>query len=446
MFFRARLRLTAWYMGAILVVLVVLGGAAYLILRHELDAEIHQSLEDATALVQASAPTAPSDSVVLSGNDDDSADRHEGRNGDDDHPREAGARQLPTDVFTIWLNNDGSVVSNPRQIDTSGFPLAELAATALESPIEDLRVGDVHYRIHVSAASVTRDSVVVVGRSLAARDRQLRALTLVLALGGVGAVLLAGSGGWWIAGRTLSPIRNALETQRQFVSDASHELRTPVAVVRANAEVLLRHPDENIEANIDHVAAISDESEHMSRLVADLLTLARADEERLELAREPVELDVVLAAVTRDMSAVAEVRGVTLESSLHSAQTVGDRQRLRQVAAILIDNAIKYTPEGGKVTVACRRDGHRVEFTVTDTGPGIAPEDRRHIFERFYRADRARTGGSGSGLGLAIAKSIVDAHDGQITVDSLPGTGTAFTVRLAGTRHSRVAPGVQPDS
>jgi signal transduction histidine kinase len=421
MFGRARLRLAAWYAGALFAVLAIVGGGAYLVLRQELNRQVNDALDAAVAGLSGAPPPAAGDPR----RDDDA--NHEAR-------ESAGFAGLASDVFAIWLDPGGAVIANPRQIDLEGFPLARLASTAAGGARrEDIRVSGEQYRLAAIAYAGhdgQQSGVLVVGKSLAARDGPLRAFAIVMGAGGMLGIALAALGGFWIAGRALVPIQDALETQRRFVSDASHELRTPIAVVRANAEVLLRHPDQSVEANIDQVAAISDESEHMSRLVGELLTLARADEQRLGLVVGPVLLHELLDTLVRDMGALAERRGITLRSDFRQAELQGDSQRIRQVAAILIDNALKYTPAAGTVTVRCRRDGHRAELSVSDTGPGIPAADQPHIFDRFYRSDRARTGDGGTGLGLAIAQSIVEAHGGRITLESSPGRGTTFTVRL----------------
>jgi signal transduction histidine kinase len=257
-------------------------------------------------------------------------------------------------------------------------------------------------------------------------------VAIVFGAGGVAGLALATLAGFLLAGRALVPIRQSLETQRRFVSDASHELRTPVAVMKANAELLLRHPDQTVDENIDQVAAINEEADHLTRLVGDLLTLARADEHRLEIVRERVNPVDVLEAPVRDLAAVAEAKGIALTSSLTPAQLDADPQRIRQLLVILIDNALKFTPAGGNISVTSSLQGSRWTLAVADTGTGIAPEDQPRIFDRFYRADQARVPQAGAGLGLAIARWIVEAHHGRISVASAPGQGATFTVSLPG--------------
>ncbi|MFN0094364.1 MAG: sensor histidine kinase [Dehalococcoidia bacterium] len=427
MFHNARLRLTAWYAAAITVVLLVLGFATYFILRSEIDREIDDSLE--TTLAEIAPRIAPTGGGRPEPGSDDDDGRFRGF-------RPGPAPIISTDVFTLVLGRDGRVLFNSRNLDIEEWPLASIAATSTTTPQNDEFSEDgTRYRLRSMLTGGGRDpeQVVAVGRSLSARDRQLDVILWVLGAGGAAGVLLASAGGYFLAGITLDPIRRALETQQRFVSDASHELRTPIAVVTANADVLLGHSEQSIEDNIDHVAAISDEAGQMAKLVSDLLMLARADEGRLNLELATVDAAAIVAGAAEALSVIATERRVTLVPNVAPAPLEADPVRLRQVVVILLDNALKYTSAGGRVTVSCARRGSFVELAVADTGPGIAPASQARIFDRFYRTDESRTAG-GAGLGLAIAKTIVDAHGGRISVESALGKGSTFTVRLPAKR------------
>ena len=421
MFGRARLTLAGFYAAVMAVTILAIGAVAYVVISHSLNDDINSAITATQAGVLhdpgrfgsllVGSPVAPR------GHDDE----------------ETAAGSVSSDVFFISTDQNGAVISNPRRIDAEHLPLAQLTRNAnAGNGWSDVSGDGHHYRVLTTAVNSSQGLFYLhVGRSLDARDSQLRTLALVFGLGGLAAVVLSAVGGLWLAGRALVPIRTALETQRRFVSDASHELRTPIAVVRANNELLLRHPEATIEANFDQVEAIAGETEHMTRLVEDLLTLARADEGRISIAPEHLDFGALVEEVTRDMGALAELKGLDLSGDCNAGEVNGDPQRLRQLAVILIDNALKYTPAGGRVRVSCRRAGRRVELRVSDTGPGIAPEHQKRIFDRFYRVDasRARSAG-GSGLGLAIARWIVEAHHGRLTVESIPGNGATFVVRL----------------
>jgi signal transduction histidine kinase len=231
----------------------------------------------------------------------------------------------------------------------------------------------------------------------------------------------------------------ALESQRRFVADASHELRTPLTTVRGNASLLRKFDVLTTEDREAVVAQIASESERMSRLVSDLLTLARADAGQ-SLEHRPVALGPIVESVAHQGRLLANGKVSIALVRIADVTVMGHADSLRQLVLILVDNAIKYTPRGGAVTLSLRLElqagRHQVaRLTVVDTGPGIDRADLPRIFDRFYRADRARGpapagGAGGTGLGLAIGKWIADAHGGQIDVESEPGSGSIFTVTL----------------
>jgi signal transduction histidine kinase len=286
-----------------------------------------------------------------------------------------------------------------------------------------------------------------VGRTLSDQDRVLRQLLMGLVLLSAASALLLGVASWWLAGRSLRPAQQAWERQQAFVANASHELRAPLTLMRANAEVALRRThtaqatvpvgagsSAGIEVAGEQSALLHDivqEVDHMALLVDDLLLLSRLDAGRLQLEREPVQAAELLEGVRRHVSALAEQRGVSVVVDGASGTILGDPARLRQVLLILLDNALRHTPDGGRVTLSAAPEAHGVRLQVADTGEGIAPEHLPHIFERFYRADSARGEESGgSGLGLSIAKALVEAHHGHIVLGSAPGNGTTATVLL----------------
>jgi len=229
----------------------------------------------------------------------------------------------------------------------------------------------------------------------------------------------------------LSRLDASFDTMRRFVADASHEMRTPLAVIRGEADVALgreRSPEEYRES----LAVIHDESKRLTRLVDDLLNLARADAGHVKLQVQEFYLNDLLSECCRSVQALAAAKDLTLECRCgDDAPFRGDEELLRRLVLNLLDNAIRYTPRQGRVTVLLERAGDLLEIRVSDTGVGIPPEAAPHVFERFYRADvsRSRTDG-GFGLGLAIVQWIAESHHGSVGVESTPGAGSTFTVLL----------------
>lgn len=232
----------------------------------------------------------------------------------------------------------------------------------------------------------------------------------------------------------LARLEQSFASLRRFTADASHELKTPLMVLRAGVERALTHPrtPSEVVPNLDETL---EQINNMSEMVESLLTLARADEGRAPLPLEPTDLRDLVAEASETAGILGEEAGVTVTTTMPDAPLVlpVDRHRIRELLLNLVTNAIKYTPAGGTVDLALEAPEAQAVIRVRDTGIGIAPGDLPHIFERFWRADpaRSRTGDRpGTGLGLAITKWIAEAHGGAITVQSRPGRGTTFTVTL----------------
>ena len=251
----------------------------------------------------------------------------------------------------------------------------------------------------------------------------LRSTILIAAAACVLLSLLA----WLLIRRMVRPVEDAFNRQKQFVSDASHELKTPLAVISANAEVLEQEIGEN-----EYLGYIRSEVKRTDTLVRNLLTLARMDRSEAKAEMKRFDLSRALLDVTLPFESTVYEAGKTLETDIPDGiDCTGDEEMIKQLAVILLSNALKYSDDGGRIRVALKARGKQREIRVFNTGGTISPEDQEHIFDRFWRADPAHgreTGGHG--LGLAIARTIVEAHRGKITVESHEGEGTAFTVTL----------------
>jgi signal transduction histidine kinase len=323
------------------------------------------------------------------------------------------------------------------QILPDGLPVQASLAAAVAggSDVRPATIGDLPIRAMTERIDSPIGTIYIqVIQDRTAEQQTLDALLRVLIVGGGVVVLVAVAFGAVYARRALVPIREslasqraALRRQREFAADASHELRTPLTVIRSSVEHLRRSrsdPEQSTEALDD----IDVEVGHLTALVDDLLLLARSDSGAISLSRLPVDLGDVAAEGAGALVKLAADRGVSLGLDPEPAMVRGDQARLRQLVVILVDNAVRHTPRGGSVLVRVRGDRDEVTIDVDDDGPGIRPEDMPKVFDRFWRAPGQAPGGTG--LGLAIAKSIVDLHDGRITVSNRPEGGARFTVRL----------------
>ena len=233
------------------------------------------------------------------------------------------------------------------------------------------------------------------------------------------------------------------QSQREFLANVSHELKTPLTSIQGFSQAIIDGAVQTPEALKQAAGVIYQESGRMFRLVLDLLSLARLEAGTADLQQMPVNLTALLRSIGEKFSIQAQQAKVTLSTNLApNLVIIGDEDRLAQVFNNLVDNALKFTPEYGQITIqAGQQDGNAIA-SVTDTGIGIAPQDQQRIFERFYQVDKSRKGGTGrgTGLGLAIAAQIVAAHGGRIWLNSQPGQGTTFTISLPLTGHNGQIP------
>ncbi|MDD4600049.1 Adaptive-response sensory-kinase SasA [bioreactor metagenome] len=333
----------------------------------------------------------------------------------------------------------------------SAFPSREVEVERLTEIVAPVRTGEIvtkdfddhFYRIvdipyryddvtfNTENGLVTITGVIAV--SIVDSEMALLHNLLIIIVGGlVIGLLIIILAGYYLARRAMIPIQGAWDKQQEFVADASHELRTPLAVVKSNAELILRHPDHTVEEESIRVTNIIREVRRMTKLVSDLLTLARADASQSELQFGEVSLNELLQTLGEQFAPLAEIEGHTMKVEVvERLELIADRERLYQLLVILTDNAFKYTSPPGTIIISGARQGGNILVTVEDSGQGIAPNDVPRVFDRFYRGDKARTREKGgTGLGLSIAKWIVEKHGGKITVESQQGIGTKFSIVL----------------
>jgi len=351
-----------------------------------------------------------------------------------------------SDTFILVLDPKGNVVQNGSGVPLQGLPDADAVASAAAKgeDIRTIETGGVSVRLLTEPLvhDGTRNGYLQGGLVLTLHDRQSR--TLILAITAVGAAGLVAAAliTLLLTGRALIPIREGFEAQRRFVADASHELRTPAALIRANAEVLQREGlvSEDGRPLVEDVIA---EADRLGGLVADLLQLAAWDETRMTVSPVPLDAAAIASDTVRGATALAAERGVLLELDAPAPVFArAERDRLVQLLLILVDNAIDHSAPGGAVTVRVHRADGSAAIDVDDEGPGIPEAERERIFEPFTRlTGTTRHGSGGTGLGLAIARRITDAHGGTIRASSPAGGGARFSVTLPGAAAADAAAG-----
>ncbi|WP_141699882.1 cell wall metabolism sensor histidine kinase WalK [Nostoc sp. KVJ20] len=265
-------------------------------------------------------------------------------------------------------------------------------------------------------------------------QKELERLLMGLGIGGVlGMVLISGTG-WWLTSKALQPIEQSFQQLQQFTADASHELRSPLTAITTTVDVLQSHPERIHPSDVKKIVIIEGATQQMTHLVEDLLLLARSDSTPVSLPKTaiPIPVDEILFDLIDTLQPEAESKEVTLEANLIDAVWVkGDAHQLQRLFGNLLENALQYTSNGGLVRVEIVKRDDFVVIEVTDTGIGIAPENLPLVFNRFWRAEKARSRRQGgSGLGLAIVQAITLAHGGEISVTSKVGVGSCFRVKL----------------
>ena len=451
-----RARLTAWY--ALLLAAITVGLGAFLViqLRSDLREEVDRDVEASSVQIARGYGDLGAEEFL------DISQNVLPGTGSGSQVLDAGGRVLLTHGEPVFSH---AVLS--------GAQLGQ--ALAGRSLLTTLRLGPDRQRYRAFVTPVRqsgRRRVVVAAESLHRVEQSVGRVLFLLLLAGPAALAATTLCAWWLARQALLPVEritsqaerigidrlhdrvavppaqdelahlavtmNAMlarlergvTEQRRLVADASHELRTPLAVMRAELEVSLRG-DVMSPAEREVLQIVSEEVDTMSRTVDDLMTLALADEGRLQLLPTRVHVQEAVETAVRSLRPLASARGVRLECDGDSAEVLADPERLHQALTNLIENAIKFAPPGGRVAVTSWTSAQEVGITVADDGPGIPAEDRAHIFDRFYRVDDARgREQGGSGLGLAICHEIATAHGGRLWVDSEEGRGSAFSLAL----------------
>lgn len=404
MFKKLRLKLTLINISVVGVVLLLFFTGIYILMKQDLSRRSDQTLRFAAAEGRVRLP----------------------RRTPQDNGRLANS-------FYITEDPSGKVLSQSQNPPVTKDDLRRLFQKAYGQGMEKglVEMDSVTYRyLRTSPPGNTEYTIAFL--NIQQERETLGRLKAILFFTGLAGLLVVFICSLFLADRALIPIKRSWERQKNFAADASHELRSPLAAIQTNLELVMGNPEETIESQRKWLENIQAENRRMTKLVTDLLMLARADSDQKLVEKTLFPLSSVIKEVTEAYTPVAAGKHLELLAVLdENVYFFGDAERIRQLVIILVDNAIKYTPEGGSVSLGLKSSDEHVEISVADTGEGIPREHIGRIFERFYRIDKARSRESGgTGLGLSIADWIVREHRGTISVSSTPGKGSTFKVSL----------------
>jgi two-component system OmpR family sensor kinase len=460
-----RARLTLWYVSLLAATLVLSIALIYVLLARALYVRVDDTLRAVVQIAQTSLAN----------------DLNEGQD-EADAARSTATELASRQTLLAIYDGRGRLLAEAGREDDIAIVLPAVESIPadddlLQTIVEADDLDDRHRLAmrHVVIPGFDVNYIIVAGTSLEPTDEELESLRGILAYLVPMALIVAGIGGWFLAGRSLSPVvamadrarqigvenlserlpvanprdelgklaetfngllarlEASLIQQRQFMADASHELRTPVTTARTAASVALQQPTRAEADYRETLAIIEQETTRLSRIVDDMFTLARADAGSYPVRKMPMYLDEVVDEVVRALRVVASTRSIGItENTLRPAPFTGDEDLIRRLILNIGDNAVRYAPSGSAVRVALDRSGDQYAISVSDDGPGIPGEIQPRIFERFYRIDEARTHGKdgGAGLGLAVARWIARAHGGDVTLATSSRAGSTFVITL----------------
>lgn len=409
---RLRLQLTAWYAAVLTLVLLLLGGGLFLTIRHQMSRHVDRSLRAAAAALEEAARIRETERAAASGAVVDAVD------------------ELHIPDRSLYLLDSEFHPLKPAELPDWVRDAIRKALEArhgyrnAEAP--DGRELRAYAERFTSATGTPYVAAVLADRGELEDDHA--ALIAAFGAAALAAMLLLAGGGYVLVRKSTAPVERSMEQMRRFMADAAHELRTPIAILRAQADVALGRPRDGTR-DATALQAIEREATRLGGIVGDLLTLARADAGERPIAHEPLYLDDVASEAVDAVRALAEHKRIQVEvGRFEEAKIVGDAALVRQLLVIVLDNAVKFTPAGGRVRLDVATENGSARAVVEDTGVGIPAEQLPRVFERFYRGDAARHEADGAGLGLAIARWIADAHGARIDIGPAGGQGTRVAI------------------
>ncbi|QJD86626.1 sensor histidine kinase [Cohnella herbarum] len=355
---------------------------------------------------------------------------------DDDHPpQEAKGKMNPPPErsvsFALQTDEQGNIKSTNSRFDMDGefYDLARAKVASRESGTGQFTL-DGNTWAYTVQDNMTGYSIVFL--DVTAQQTIVTNLVYTFLIVGLGMLIVIYFTSRFFANRSIAPVKEAFDKQKRFIADASHELKTPLAVINTNADVLLAHSEDTIREQTKWLHHIKSETDRMKTLTNDLLYLTEMDDSRERMIFAPFNVSEAVEGVILTMEAVIFEKNISLSYEIDPDLTIsGNNEQMKQVVMILLDNGIKYTNPNGSITLALKKQHHDIVLSVTNTGAGIPSEHLDKIFDRFYRADSSRSRKQGGyGLGLAIAKSIVEQHNGKIYARSTVNETTTFYVQL----------------
>lgn len=425
---KLRFKFVAIIMAIVAVVLLAVFSTICVINYQQAVQDVYATLDsaishDAMPKKEPLAALAPPDGEAWTG---EPAEEAEGRKPFEIGGKGEGKRFIPVAVYEVTANGSLSAVSDATTASVTDEVLAQAAEQVSSSPDGSGQLDS----LGLFYAKRSNDSGTFVAFADKSSAEEWQTLALTLAGVGLAALLVFFAISLFFSKWALRPVEESWRKQQQFVADASHELKTPLTVMLANTSILLKHPEKTVASQSQWVEAIETETENMQKLVGDMLFLATPEAPRKEHAFLPTDLSDLVERNLLQFESLAYEHEIEVASEIdEDIWIMGSALRLERLVSTLLDNAYKYAGEQGRIAVTLHRTQRRIEFSVANSGTAIPPEDLPHIFDRFYRADKARERSIGGyGLGLAIAREVAEDHGGSITVKSSESEGTVFTV------------------
>lgn len=409
---RLRLRLTIWYVATFGLIILLLGAGLFAVIRYQISQQLDNSLRDATLELVRAARIREIEQASVGGRVIDVVDE----------------LNIPDRVLYL-LDENGNPIE-PAKVDPWIVQAARRAARTGQITVTREMPDDRTLRLHGLRFKLASGQQLVAVAIADQEELEERYADLIAAFLGsaFAALVLVAAGGFLLVRQSTAPIERSIEFMRRFMADAAHELRTPITILRTRAEIALQQPRESADyASALH--GIEAESRRLGSIVDSLLVLARADAGERQIEKERIFLDDIAIDAAGAASVVARQKNVEITvDDFEEAPIEGDAVLIRQLAMILLDNAVKFTDPGGRVRVGVAMQEGKPTFSVDDTGIGIEPEDLSRVFQRFFRGETARSRTEGAGLGLSIAGWIAGEHAANISLKSEPGKGTNVVV------------------